>query len=148
MNKIEMFSNCLGHVVHHHEINYFLYTLYKNCTVSLYNVIILCFIPKSFFLISGVKYVLFYIISLWMSNLLGGTRVSKTSVFPYCLIFNHNATNEIHQNSRNLGHQWKDCILRIKNADSEKRKLSFLFLAPKKCYTRRKHINFRILFTL
>lgn len=36
--KIEMFSNCLGHVVHHHEINYFLYTLNKNCTVSLYNV--------------------------------------------------------------------------------------------------------------
>lgn len=122
-----MFSNCLGHVVHHHEINYFLYTLNKNCTVSLYNVIMF----NSYIIFSYIRRKVRFILSLGMLNPLGGTSISKTSVFFYCLIFNYNATNEIQQNSRNLGHQWKDCNLRIKNADSEKRKLSFLFLAPK-----------------
>lgn len=65
-----------------------------------------------------------------MSNLLGGTSISKTSVFFYFLIFNYNATNEIHQNSRNLGHQWKDCNLRIKKFRLGEKK-AFLFLAPK-----------------
>lgn len=57
---------------------------------------LLCLIFILFFFILCVKYVLFYINSLGVLNLLGGISIFKMSVFFYCLIFNYNVINEIY----------------------------------------------------